>query len=104
MNKRIGILALAVLLAMVVPFVVRAHDGHKHSALGTIESVQGVHLQLKKTDGKTITLMLDKDTTVTRGKEKLDANALKRGERAAVDYSDEGAMLMAHAIRLGATK
>jgi hypothetical protein len=104
MKKKLGILALSVLLAMVAPLVARAHDGHKHSTFGTIEAVQGVHLQLKQTDGKTITLMLDKETTITRGKEKLDAKALKAGERAAVDYSDTGAMLMAHAIRLGAKK
>ena len=102
MKRKIGILALSVLLAMAVPLV--AHDGHKHSTLGTIEAVQGVHVQLKQTDGTTITLMLDKETTVTRGKEKLDAKALKPGQRAAVDYSGEGAMLMAHAIRIGAKK
>jgi hypothetical protein len=44
--------------------------------------------------------MLDKKTTVTRGKETLDATALKVGERISVDYMEQNKMNMAHAIKL----
>jgi hypothetical protein len=47
--------------------------------------------------------MLDKKTTVTRGKDKLDATALKVGERVSVDYMEENKMMMAHAFKLGST-
>jgi hypothetical protein len=47
--------------------------------------------------------MLDKKTTITRGKDKLDASALKVGERVSVDYMEENKMNMAHAIKLGTT-
>src|SRR6186713_2054572 len=97
------IVAIVVMTALVIPAIGRAHEGHLHKALGTIASVQGEHVQIKTTDGKTVTVMLDKETTVTRGKTKLDATALKVGERVSVDYMEENKMLMAHAIKLATT-
>ena len=94
---------LAMLVTLGVPTMVRAHEGHLHKALGTITSVQGEHVQIKTTDGKTVTVMLDKETTLTRGKAKVDAAALKVGERISVDYVEENKMLMAHAIKLATT-
>lgn len=86
--------------ALMSPTVVRAHEGHLHKALGTVSAVDGQHVTVKTTDGKSLTVMLDKGTTVTRGKSKLDATALKVGERISVDYMEENKMLMAHAIKL----
>lgn len=95
------IVALVMTAALVIPATGRAHEGHLHKALGTIASVQGEHVEIKTNDGKAITVMLDKKTTVTRGKEKLDATALKVGERVSVEYIESKKMLMAHAIKLG---
>ena len=86
--------------ALMVPTSVRAHEGHLHKALGTVSAVDGQHVTIKTTDGKSLTVMLDKGTTVTRGKSKLDATALKVGERISVDYMEENKMMMAHAIKL----
>ena len=95
------IVALVTTAALVIPATGRAHEGHLHKALGTIASVQGEHVEIKTNDGKAITVMLDKKTTVTRGKEKLDATALKVGERVSVEYMESNKMLMAQAIKLG---
>ncbi len=92
---------VAVILAM--PVAARAHEGHMHHALGTVATIDGEHIGIKTTDGKSITVMLDKKTTFTRGKDKLDASALKVGERVSVDYMEENKMNMAHAIKLGTT-
>jgi hypothetical protein len=99
--KKHWIVAIVLTAALVVPAVLRAHGGHLHKALGTIASIQGEHVQIKTTDGKTVMVMLDKKTTVTRGKEKLDATALKVGERVSVDYMEQNKMMMAHAFKLG---
>ena len=87
---------------LAIPSVARAHEGHTHKVLGTVTSVQGVHVTLKTTAGKDMTVMLDDKTTITRGKDKLDAAALKTGDRVSVDYMEEKGMMMAHAIKLGA--
>lgn len=87
----------AVLLA---PTIVSAHEGHTHKALGTVSAIDGQHVTIKTTDGKSLTVMLDKTTAVTRGKDKLSAAALKIGERLSVDYMEEKGMMMARAIKL----
>jgi hypothetical protein len=78
-----------------------AHEGHTHKALGTITSLQADKVEIKKTDGKALTVLLDKKTTVTRGKEKLDATALKVGERVSVEYMESNKVMTAHAFKLG---
>ena len=54
--------------ALVLPTVARAHEGHVHNALGTISSVQSEQVALTTRDGKTLTVVLNKKTAVTRGK------------------------------------
>ena len=97
------IVALVAVVALAWPAAARAHEGHTHKALGTIASVQGERVEIKTTDGKTVTVMLDKKTTVTRGKEKLDATALKVGERVSVEYVEAKKIMTAHAFKLGTT-
>ncbi len=80
--------------------VARAHEGHMHKTLGTVSSIDGQRVVVKTTDGKTLTVMLDKMTTITRGKDKLDAAVLKVGERLSVDYMEEKGMNMAHEVKL----
>jgi hypothetical protein len=91
---------LVLLAALLLPAVARAHGGHLHKALGTIARTDGVHVDVKTTDGKTLTLTLDKQTTVTRGKDKLDATALKTGARVSVEYMEEHKAMLARAIKL----
>ena len=97
---------LAALVALVLSFTVShtvlAHEGHTHKVMGTVSAINGQHVDVKQADGKTVTVMLDKGTTVTRGKEKLDASALKVGEKISVDAMQEKDMMMAHAIKLAA--
>jgi hypothetical protein len=93
-------MVMMVCAALLSPAVARAHEGHLHKALGTVARVDGQHVDVRTTDGKSITVMLDKATTVTRGKDKLDAAAVKVGERVSVDYMEEKGMNMAHAIKL----
>ena len=97
------IVAVLVMTALAIPTIGHAHEGHLHKALGTIASVQGDHVEIRTNDGKSITVMLNNKTAVTRGKEKLDATALKVGDRVSVEYMEEKKMMMAHAIKLGTT-
>jgi hypothetical protein len=100
--KKLMMMLVVACMALLVPTIARAHKGHVHKALGTVSSIDGPHVVVKTTDGKSITVMIDKKTTITRGKDKLDASALKAGERLSVDYMEEKGMNMAHAIKLSA--
>jgi len=98
MNKWMILTVLC--LALLAPAALRAHEGHTHKALGVVSAVNGDHVTIKTTDGKVVTLMLDKKTAVTRGSEKLGADAVKVGERVSVDYIQEKNMMMAQAVKL----
>jgi hypothetical protein len=100
MTRRHLLMSALALAAVLAPVAALAHGGHSHNALGTVASIQGNHVAVKTTDGKTVTVMLDAKTTITRGRTKLDAAALKVGERVSVDYMQEKDMLMAKAIKL----
>lgn len=101
---KIWIAALVVMMALVYAPSGFAHEGHAHKALGTIASVQGDKVEVTTTDGKTLTLVLDKKTTVTRGKDKLDTTALKIGERVSVEYMEAKKVMTAHSFKLGTTQ
>ena len=101
MKNWIGTLVL--LAALSVATAALAHEGHMHKALGTVVSVQGEKLELKTTDGKPLTLVVDKTTTITRGKDKIEVTALKAGERVSVEYMEANKILTAHSVKLGTT-
>jgi hypothetical protein len=88
-----------VVLALVTPAL--AHEGHTHKVLGTVASVQASQIEVKSTDGKTLTIVFDAKTPITRGKDKLDAAALKVGERVSVDYTQSKTTNTAKTIKLG---
>lgn len=91
--------AVVVTLALVTPAM--AHEGHIHKVLGTVASVQAKQIEVKGTDGKVVTVVFDAKTAITRGKEKLDAAALKVGERISVDYTQAKNTNTAKTIKLG---
>jgi hypothetical protein len=95
------IVAIALAGALVVPTVARAHEGHAHKVMGTVSSVEGSNVTVKTSDGKTVMVMLDKKTAITRGKTKLDAAAVKVGDRVVAVGMEEKDMIMATTMKLG---
>jgi hypothetical protein len=102
-NSWIAVLVLTMALGM--PLAAQTHAGHTgqmKKALGTVSSIDAPHVMLKTSDGKSLMIMLDKTTEVTRGKDKLDGTAIKAGDRMTVEYMEDAAskMMMAHTIKL----
>jgi len=95
------ITGLIIAAVLVVPAVSRAHEGHAHKVMGTISSVDGKNLMVKTTDGKTVTVMLDAKTKITQGKNKVDASALKVGERIVAEGPEEKQMITATTVQVG---
>ena len=93
------IAAVIVVLLFVAP--VLAHEGHTHKVLGTVANVQANQIEVKGTDGKVLTIVFDAKTAITRGKDRLDATALKIGERVSVDYTQAKKTNTAKTIKLG---
>lgn len=92
----------AIAAALALPAVARAHGGHAHKVMGTVSSVDGNHITVKAADGKSVMVMIDAKTAITRGKTKLDAASLKVGDRVVAEGAEEKEMIMATAVRVGA--
>ena len=94
-------IAAAVAVALLIPSVAPAHEGHAHKAMGTITSVQGNNVMVKTTDGKSVMVMLDAKTKITQGKTKVEASALKVGDRIVAEGPEQKEMIMATTVRVG---
>jgi hypothetical protein len=95
------IVASLATLVLAVPGVVAAHEGHLHKVMGTVTDIDYPHIELTTTDKKSVTIMLDPATVVTRGKAKVKDTDIKIGDRIAADYEEKGGMLMVHALKIG---
>lgn len=99
-NWMIGAAVLAAAL-LVAPRMARAHEGHEHTVMGTIASIDGTNLMVKTADGKQTMVMMDAKTKVTQGKNKVDLKVLKVGDRVVAKGEEEHAMIMATSVQLG---
>ena len=79
--NRIWIVGVALVVALALPSVMLAHEGHPHRFLGTLTSVNGSQLEVKTTDGKTVVFTLDSTSVIQQGRAKADVKELKIGER-----------------------
>ena len=87
--------------ALAIPTVARAHTGHAHKVMGTVSSIEGNHVMVKTTDGKTVMVMLDAKTKITQGKTTLTSAALKVGDRIVAQGAQAKDMLTAASVQLG---
>lgn len=99
--KKHWIVAVALAGFLVAPALVRAHEGHAHKVMGTVSSVEGNNVMVKTADGKTVMVMLDAKTAVTRGRTKLTVAAVKVGDRVVAEGMEEKEMIMATTVKLG---
>jgi len=95
------IASVAVIAVLVIPAVGWAHEGHSEKVMGTVSSVDGNHVIVKTTAGKSVMVMLDAKTKITRGKTMLTAADVKVGERVVAAGPLEKDMLMAKSVQMG---
>lgn len=93
---------VALIAALASPAVSWAHEGHSEKVMGTVSSVDGNTVMVKTTAGKTVMVMLDAKTKITRGKTTLKVADLKVGDRVVAQGPEEKEMIMATSVQLGA--
>lgn len=84
MNKVLLSLALVLVFA---PFAL-AHKGHTVKVMGTVAAVDGSHVTITTTAGKTSMVVLDAETKVVKGKVAQKAADIKVGARIVVAAAD----------------
>ena len=96
------IIAVAVIgAALLAPRFARAHDGHDHTVMGTISSIDGTNLMVKTADGKQTMVMMDAKTKITQGTTKVDVKALKVGDRVVASGPEDKGMISAETVKVG---
>jgi hypothetical protein len=88
-------------VALTLPAVAYAHGGHTHKVVGTVTAIDGNHLTVKTTDGKSAMVMLDAKTKITQGKATLAASAIKVGTRIVAAGAENKGMVTAATIQVG---
>ena len=87
--------------ALAVPAFAWAHEGEKHTVMGTVSTIDGSNLMVKTAAGKTVMVMMDAKTKITRGATKLEPSALKVGDRVVAAGLEEKEMIMAETVKVG---
>ena len=87
--------------ALLAPRFARAHEGHDHTVMGTIASIDGTNLMVKTANGKQTMVMLDAKTKITQGKNKIDLKVLKVGDRVVASGPEDKGMISAETVKVG---
>lgn len=104
MRRTIFLASLLVLAGAVavLPSYAYAHEGHAHTIMGTVVAQRDGRLEVKTTDGKTLTIAVNAKTAVLRGKQKAALSGLAAGERVVVDVGNGKEPMIAREIKLAA--
>ena len=100
--NRYFMVAIVLGAALLMPTVLRAHEGHDHTVMGIVSSIDGANLMVKATDGKMVMVMMDAKTKITQGKAVLDVKALKVGDRVVASGAEDKGMISAKTVKVGA--
>ena len=79
--------------ALIMPAAAWAHEGHAHKMLGTVSALAANMFEMKTPEGKVVKVTLNQKTTFARGRQKVDATAVKVGERVVVVVASEKDMI-----------
>ncbi len=88
------------LLTMLAVGWAAAHEGHAHTAQGTVKAVSAEQLDLAREEGKVESFVLRTDTKYRRGEAVEKREAIQVGERAVVRYVEQEGKKVAKEVRL----
>ena len=93
----ISLLALVALASLA-----GAHEGHHHTAMGTVEGIDDKQITLTIEGEESTTFALTDETTFKRGDEEVTAEDATVGERAVVMYQTKDKINVALEVKLPA--
>jgi hypothetical protein len=80
-----------------------AHGGKTH-IMGTLTAVDARHIEVKTKDGKTVSILLNKDTKYHRENAVAVFSDIQVGQRVVVDVTGKGDKMSASEIQLAPAK
>jgi hypothetical protein len=102
MRTRWAIAALSI--AVVLPVLAAAHDGHVHKIMGTVTARDAKHVEVKTPSGEHLSIAITPKTTATRSKRRVPLSEVQVGRRVVVAIGNGEDPLEAGEIQVGATR
>jgi hypothetical protein len=102
MRRRRAIAALSI--AVVLPVLGAAHDGHVHKIMGTVTARDAKHVEVKTPSGENLSIAITPKTTATRNKRRVPLSEVQVGRRVVVAIGNGEDPLQAGEIQVGATR
>lgn len=87
-----------VLAVLLCSTAVHAHEGQPH-IMGTVAAIDANHIVVQTTEGKSLSVLVDKNTKYRQGDKTAAATDLKVGDRVVLEVSATGAGQTAREIR-----
>ena len=92
---------LVFVVALAVPALLLAHEGHAHHVMGTVNAVSADNIDVKDAAGEVVSCQLTAETKFRRGEESVTAADIKVGERVMVDTVEKDSKMIATLVLLG---
>jgi len=92
----------ALLLALAMAPVARAHEGEEHKVMGTVTMAAADHIMVKTMEDKQVTIQVTKDTKVMKAEAAMKTEDIDAGTRVVVTAVTEEDQLKAKLIQVGA--
>jgi hypothetical protein len=97
-RRLIGLAAFALVLG---GHAASAHDGHKHTIMGTVMARNDKAVEVKTPSGEILSIAINDKTTAIRQKKKINLSEVQVGRRVVVDIGNGEDPLIAREIELG---
>lgn len=99
MRTLVGVVCL--LIALVAPPALVAHEGHDHKMMGTVTHVAADHVVVRTKSGKEVTVKVTDKTKVKRATAVLTMAAVQVGTRVVLNLGAGAEPLTAREIEVG---
>ncbi len=98
--KRISA-SLVFVVALTVPALLLAHEGHTHHVMGTVNAISATNIDVKDSTGKVVACQLTTNTKFRREETNVAAADVMVGERVVVEAAETNGKMIAKLVLLG---
>ncbi|HEV8394958.1 MAG TPA: hypothetical protein VGQ37_11830 [Vicinamibacterales bacterium] len=97
-------IAAVLMLFATAAVPLKAVDGQQEKVVGTVADVDYPHIEVATGDKKTVLIMLDASTVVTRDGKKVPDTDIKVGDRLTAETTEKGGMMMVRTLTVSTPK
>jgi hypothetical protein len=97
-------IAAVLMLFATAAVPLKAVDGQQEKVVGTVADVDYPHIEVATGDKKTVLIMLDASTVVTRDGKKVPDTDIKVGDRLTAETTEKGGMMMVRTLTVTTPK